>query len=71
MRRCDRNGLRTTAWVGTITRKEGLVALVAGLLGGCRARCGSRDLSATAGGAVGKRLFVGVTFIDAGGREGR
>ena len=58
-----------TAWVGTITREGGLVALVAGLLGGCRARCGSRALSATAGGAVGEQLFVDVLFIDVAGEK--
>jgi hypothetical protein len=71
MSRCgmqQKLGLRT-AWVGTITRERGLDALVAGLLGGCRAGCGGRALSATAGGGVGEWLFVGVTFIDVAGKK--
>lgn len=56
-------GLRT-AWVATVTRETGLDTLVASLLGGGRAGCSGRALSATARGGVGRRFFVGVTFVN-------
>lgn len=56
-------GLRT-ARVGTVTWETGLDTLIASLLGGGRARCGGRALSAIARGCVGKRFFAGVAFVD-------
>lgn len=67
--RADEGTDLRTAWVGTVTGESGLDALVAGLLGGCCAGCGSRALSATACGGVGGRLFVGVTLINVAGEK--